>query len=600
MKTTFTGLLGSVVLLANTTILHAEQQDAVIVTATRTAQTVDESLASVTVLTETDIQRSQAGSLQELLTGYAGLNFSNNGGAGKTTSLFMRGTNSGHVLIMIDGIKIGSATNGNVPIQNIPVSQIERIEIVRGPRSSLYGSEAIGGVIQVFTKKGTDKTTLNFNAGMGSYGTHEVTTGIAGGNRNTGYRIQASSLETQGFNAQDKRNPDDDGYENNSLNANFNHQFSNSAEWSINILHSEGVSEYDGFSTTKLYETRFFQQTIGTSLKLKPTTNWQTELKLGQNRDESDNITDNILSSRFDTKRQEALWQNNLSLNKNNLFTIGLDYSREKIDSSTSFDKNERDNKGLFLQHQWTGTNHDLLYGLRKDDNQAFGKHNTGNIAWGISITPTMRLILSNGTAFKAPTFNDLYYPGPGGAGNPNLKAEESETFETILRGSHWEVSAYQTKVENLIVWQETSTFFYEPSNVDSATIQGLDISGKQTIGNWQHELDVSFIDPRDDKTDKILPRRSRKSIRLSSDQINNDWQYGADIIGYGERYDDAANNNRISGYWLVNLRASYELNKKWAIRAKVENALDQDYETAKGYNQAGFSVFASINYQGF
>ena len=600
MKNILTGLLGSAALIATTTPLHAEQQDAIIVTATRTAQTADESLASVTVLTEADIQRSQANSLQDLLSGYAGMNFVNNGGVGKATSLHMRGTNSNHVIILIDGIKIGSATNGNLPIQDISISQIERIEIVRGPRSSLYGSEAIGGVIQIFTKKGGRKGTANISIGTGSYETNTATAGIAGGNDKTAYQIQASHFETAGFNAQDDKNPDDDGYTNDSLNINFNHKFSNSAEWSINLLHNEGNNEYDGFSKTKTYESDFFQQTIGTSLKLKPTSNWQTVLTLGQNRDESDNLTENVLNSRFDTKRKQALWQNDLNFGQNNLFTVGVDFTKEEIDSSTVFTTEDRENTGIFLQHQWLGQDNDLLYGLRQDNNQAFGKHETGNIAWGHKLSGNMRLILSYGSAFKAPSFNDLYFPGPYGAGNPNLKPEESETYEAILRGQQWEISAYHTKIKNLIVWQETSTFFYEPFNVDDASIQGIDISGKHLMANWQHSLDISLIDPRNDKTDKILPRRSRKSIRLSTDRINNDFQYGAELIGYGERYDDADNKNRMSGYWLMNLHSSYQLNKSWAVKAKLENAMDQDYETAKGYNQAGLSVFASINYQGF
>ena len=541
MKTILTGLLSSAVIFTSIPPLHAEQQDAVIVTATRTAQTVDESLASVTVITEADIQRSQANSLQDLLTGYAGMNFANNGGAGKATSLFIRGTNSNHVVVLIDGIKIGSATNGNVPLQDIPIAQIERIEIVRGPRSSLYGSEALGGVIQIFTKKETSNTTPNFAIEAGSYETYTATAGISGGNQQTAYRIQASSFTTTGFNAQDNKNPDDDGYKNDSLNANFKHKFSGSGEWSINILHSEGNNEYDSFSKTKAYDTHFFQQTIGTSLKLKPTNAWQTEIKLGQNRDESDNLTDDELNSRFDTKRKQASWQNNLTFNQNSLFTVGIDYTKEEIDSSTTFNTDNRENTGIFLQHQWLGQDNDLLYGVRQDKNQAFGKHETGNLAWGHKLSDSMRLILSYGSAFKAPTFNDLYFPGPYGAGNANLEPEESKTYEAILRGQHWEISAYQTRIKNLIVWQETSSFFYEPSNVNEATIRGIDLSGKHLMRDWQHKLDVSFIDPRDDKTDKILPRRSRQSIRLSSDRINNDWQYGADIIGYGERYDDAA-----------------------------------------------------------
>ena len=599
MKSYITGLLGGVVLVNSVSSLHAEEQKPVIVTATRTAQTADASLASVTVITEADIRRSQASNLQELLAGYSGINLANNGGPGKATSLYLRGTNSAHVLVLVDGIKIGSATNGNVPLQDIPVSQIERIEIVRGPRSSLYGSEAIGGVIQIFTKKGQRKKATNLSAGIGSYGTEAYSLGFEGSSESNGYHIQASRFVTDGFNAQDNKNPDDDGYKNQSLNANYNHKFSNNAEWSINILHAEGTSEYDGFSKTKLYYTKFFQQTIGTSLRLKPAGFWQTEFKLGQHRDESDNFTDEVFFSRFDTKRQQGSWQNNFTFNPNNLFTLGADRTRDMVDSSTSFEKNKRDNTGVFLQHQWTGESNDMLLGARQDNNQSFGKHQTGNIAWGHSFTPVTRFIISYGTAFKAPTLNDLYYQGSGGAGNPNLQPEESNTYEATLRGQHWEISAYQTKIENLIVWQETSQYFYEPSNVDNASIRGLEISGKKTLADWQHQVDVSFVDPRDDKTDKILPRRSRQSIRLSSDKINNNLQYGASIIGYGERFDDAANTTRISGYGLLNLRASYALGKEWSLRAKIENALNKDYETASGYNQAGFSVFASINYQG-
>lgn len=599
MKVSLTGLLGSAVFITSTTTLQAAEQDPVIVTATRTAQTVDESLASVTVLTEEDIQRSQASSLQELLTGYTGMNFTNNGGAGKATSLFLRGTNSNHVVVLLDGIKIGSATTGDIPFQNIPVSQIERIEIVRGPRSSLYGSEAIGGVIQIFTKKDHSQRATNLSAGMGNYGTESYSLGFSGRGDTSGYHIQVSRFETDGFNAKDNSNPDDDGYKNDSLNAGFHYKFAANGEWSVNVLHSEGKSEYDGYSVASLYDERFFKQTVGTSIKLRPSSVWQTELTLGQNRDESDFIQDDVQTSRFDTKRRQAIWQNDFTLNQNNLTTLGIDYTKEKVDSTTSFAEDERENTGVFLQHQWTGQSNDLLLGLRQDDNQAFGKHETGNLAWGQDLTNTLRLIASYGTAFKAPTFNDLYYSGPGGAGNPNLKPEESKTAEIILRGQHWEISAYQTKVEKLIVWGKTAPYFYEPSNVENATIQGVDISAKKILGDWQHQVDISFVDPRDDKTDNILPRRSRKSLRLSSDRIKHNWQYGASLIAYGERFDDAANKNRVSGYWLLNLRANYNLDKEWFLQAKIENALDKDYKTVKDYNQAGTSIFASINYQG-
>lgn len=598
MKAYLGGLLGSIVFITSLSTLHAEEPNAVFVTATRTAQTAEASLASVTVITEADIQRSQASNLQDLLNGYAGMNITNNGGAGNTTSLFLRGTNSDHVVVLIDGIKLGSATNGNIPLQNIPVAQIERIEIVRGPRSSLYGSEAIGGVIQIFTKKGHRKKAVDLSGGIGNYGTESYSLGFTGSSDKNSYQIQASRFETEGFNALDNKNPDNDGYLNDSLNATFSHKFSNSTEWSVNLLHAEGFTEYDGYFETDQHQINFFQQTVGTSIKSSLTSFWETELQLGQNRDENDNIINNQLFARYDTKRQQALWQNNLAFNQNNLFSFGIDYTKEKIDSNTDFTVKQRENTGIFVQHQWTGTSSDLLLGLRQDDNQAFGKHETGNIAWGKQLG-AVRLIASYGTAFKAPSFNDLYYPGPGGAGNPNLKPEESETYELILRGSHWGISAYQTRVENLIVWEETSQYFWEPSNVDNATIQGLEITSTRFMGDWQHQVDISFVDPRDDKTDKILPRRSRKSIRFSSDRLNHNLRYGASIIGNGERYDDSANQNRVSGYWLLNLRASYFMGKEWFLQTKIENALDEEYETAKGYNQAGMTLFASINYKG-
>ena len=602
MKTTITGLLGSAILLSSTSNIFAAEQDAVIVTATRTAQTVDESLASVTVITEDDIQRSQANSIQELLNGLAGINFVNSGGAGKTTSLFLRGTNSDHIVVMIDGIKIGSATSGDVPFQNIPVSQIERIEVVRGPRSSLYGSEAIGGVIQIFTKKGKNKSGANFNIELGSYDTHQVSAGLSRSNNKTAYHMQLSSFSTAGFDAQDTRNPDKDGYQNDSLNANISHKFSDQAEWSINFLHLEGVNDYDGFTKTSKYESRIFQQSVGTSLKLRPSNFWQTELSLSQNRDESDNIKDDIQFSRFDSERRHGLWQNDITINQSNMVTLGIDYTKEKVDSTTSFAKKERYSTGEFFQYQWTGEDNDILIGRRADRYENFGIHQTGSVAWGKKIGQSTRFILSYGTAFKAPTFNDLYYSGAGGAGNPNLEPEESYTQEAILRGKHWEISAYKTKVRDLIVWQETapSSFFYMPSNVDNATIEGLDISAKKQYSEWHTQLDISFANPRNDVTNKILPRRTRKSIRISADKTAHAFQYGATIIGYSERYDDIANNNLIKDYWLLNLRASYNLTKAWTLKARVENALDEDYETAKGYNQAGFSMFASINYQGF
>lgn len=591
MKTTLTGLLGSAVLLTSVSTLHAEQQDAVIVTATRTAQTVDESLASVTVLTEADIQRSQATNLQELLQGYAGLQFTNNGGAGKTTSLFMRGTSSNHVLVMIDGIKTGSATSGTTSFQDIPVSQIERIEIVRGPRSSLYGSEAIGGVIQIFTKKGTSKTSVNAEAGYGSFNTRQVSAGFSGISGSSRYRIQASSIQTDGIDAKQDAETDKDGYSNDSINISFNTQFDHKTSLAVNFLHAESSSEYDGSFQNG---SESVQEVAGATLKLFPTDNWNMIIQTGHSKDESDNFLDGTFSSRFNTKTQQSSLQNDFVLNTGNIFTIGLDYKKDEVDSTVPYDEKSRDNTGAFMQHQWSGASNDLIVGLRYDDNQAFGSHTTGNIGWGYKISDKYRLIASYGTGFSAPTFNQLYYPGFGVA---TLKAEESETYELGLKSRYawgqWDIHAYRTVIDNMIGG-------FPPSNVDKAEINGIEFRLSGKLMDLNHQLNLTYTDPRDATTNKILRRRSRKAVRYDIDKLIGKFNFGASIIGQGEQYDDTDNTQRVSGYGLLNLRTSYALAKNWSLRAKIDNVFDKEYETIDGYNQPGINTFVSINYQGF
>ncbi len=590
MKSYLTGLLGSAVLVTSVSTLHAEEQSPVIVTATRTAQTADASLASVTVITEADIQRSQASSIQDLLQGYAGLDFRNNGGAGKTTSLIMRGTNSTHVLVMIDGIRVGSATSGTASFQDIPVSQIERIEIVRGPRSSLYGSEAIGGVIQIFTKKGHRSKATNLSAGMGSYGTESYSLGVEGSNDKHSYSIKAAKFKTEGFNAKQGTEPDDDGYKNDSVNLNYKLRFGQTSDLAVNILRAEGANKYDG---TSVNQAEFVQQAAGLNLKVSPVNSWNMSLQASQSRDESDNYLNGIFKTRYNTRIQQTSWQNDFVLNTSNIFTLGADYRVDEVDSSVAYKEKSRDNSGAFLQHQWSGATNDIIIGLRYDDNEAYGTHTTQNIGWGYNLSETYRFTAAYGTAFSAPSFNQLYYPGYGVA---TLKPEESESYELGLRSKYswgqWDIHAYRTNIENMIGG-------YPPANINQAEINGLELRLSGTLMGMQQQVDLSYTDPRDTATDKILARRSRKSLRYSLDSNTGNLAYGATIIGQGEQYDDAANTKKVSGYGLLNLRASYALGKEWSLRAKIDNALDKKYESIQDYNQAGMTVFASINYQG-
>jgi len=571
----------------------AEEQSPIIVTATRTAQTADESLASVTVITAKQIEQQQPNDLRELLTAISGIDMTNNGGTGKATSMFMRGTSSSHVLVMIDGIKVGSATSGSIAFQHIPVSQIERIEIVRGPRSSLYGSEAIGGVIQIFTKKG-NKEQANLEMGYGSYATSNIAAGISQSIGDTTYSLNAAQLKTNGFDAKDDTETDNDGYSNNSVSFNLSHKLSDSSSLQLNTLHANGSTEYDGSSNN----SKYVQQTSGLQYTARPLKNWNIKINASESLDESDNFSDLTFKSRFNTRRTSYTWQNDIDLNNNQILTVGLDYQNDSVVSTTVYNETSRNNTAGYIQHQWNGDKNDIQYALRNDNNQAFGSHVTGNLAWGHDFSKTFRLISSYGTAFRAPTFNQLYYPDTGfGGGDPTLKPEYSKTAEIELRKKHsWgdaSFSFYNTQIDNLISG-------WPPSNVNKAQIDGVEIRVATKLAGWDTQAEISVLDPRDTTTNKILQRRAQKSFRLNMDKTSGKWSTGLSIIAQGYRYDDTSNNTKLNGYSLINLRASYAVTDKMSIKWKIDNLLDAKYETVSKYNNPGASAYISIVYRGF
>ena len=471
------------------TLLPAETvtSEPVIVTATRTARKRrTKRLASVSVITREDIERTQAKSVAELLTGEAGIDVTVKGGYGKDTSVFMRGTNSGHVLVLIDGVKIGSATLGTPSWQYLPLDQIERIEIVRGPRSSLYGADAIGGVVQIFTRQPTDKFQGRVSAGYGTYGTRDLSAGISGAEGDTRYSLSAGHFSTDGIDAKNiirrqRRRPRrlPQRIFRRAPYAPFRPRHRDSK---LHTLHSQGFTEYDGTPN----QTTFNQDATGLRLRLSPHERWQIKLDAGNSRDYNDNFRNGGFYSTFNTNRYTAAWQNDVTLGKDQLLTLGLDYQDDRIGDVSHWPANTRFRKSAptaaaFVQHQGRFGNHDLLVSWRQDDNEQFGTNDTGNLAWGYALTPTLRARASYGTAFKAPTFNDLYYPVPG---NPNLKPEESESYKAGLRGKttwgNWDVRAFQTNVDNLIAWVLVGSN-YVPQNVDKGAHQGRGSRGRYT-----------------------------------------------------------------------------------------------------------------------
>lgn len=581
----------------------------VVVTATRTPETAGETLASVTVIGRAEIERRQSLTMSDILRGLPGVAVDNSGGRGQSSSVFLRGSNSDHVLVLIDGVKIGSATLGTTPWQNIPVDQIERVEVVRGPRSSLYGSEAIGGVIQIFTRKGQGGAlTPRVSAGAGTYQSVTASIGLSGGNQQGWFDVGAGLDRTRGFNACNGEpfvggcfvyQPDKDGYKNGNLSARAGWRASEAFELDANYLRSEGDVQFDG----DIYagnESQTLTQVLGARALARPLSGWTSILSVGRSWDDSEVSFEGVHLDRYDTRRDTISWQNDVQVTPRQLLTLGLDYQKDRIASDRDYAEDSRDDVGVFGEYIGQFGAHELQLSLRQDDNQQFGSHQTGNGAWGYQFSNGMRLTLSYGTAFKAPTFNELYYPG---FGNPDLGPEQSWSAEIGLSGDlpwgAWSANLYRTEIDDLIAFDAA---LMSPQNIDKARIQGLELWSTAEIAGWSLDGNLTLLDPRDASSGpsngNLLPRRPEQTLRIDADRRFGRFGVGATLFMSGRRYDDLSNDVQLDGYSLLDLRAEYAFTDALRLQGRVENLLDAQYETAAWYNQPGRALFVTLRYE--
>ncbi|OOC09948.1 TonB-dependent receptor domain-containing protein [Thioalkalivibrio halophilus] len=580
------------------------------VTATRLSRTVDEALASVTVIDREEIERLQPRQFTDLVEGRAGVSVSSAGPFGKQSSVRLRGTESDHHLMLIDGVRMGSATTGGASWQFLPPEEIERVEIVRGPRTSIYGSDAIGGVTQVFSRAGREgPPRVNAFLGAGSFSTWEAGLGVAGGTGRTDYSLSVSMYDTEGINVQDDMGDDDpDGYDNTSLAGKVAHRLDNGIELFGNVLYSEGNTEVDTFSTD---ETDFVHGAVQAGVRFPVLEQWDTELAYAQSRDENENFENGVADSRFDTRRDQLTWRNDVRLGERTDLIAGVDAYEDRVDSNEDFDEDSRYNVGVYSVVRTELGNHDLEGSLRYDDNEQFGDKTTGQVAWGMQATDALRLRASYGTAFKAPTFNDLYWPDQGWfRGNPDLAPEESQTFELGGRYSaslaYVDVAVFETRVDDLIVnrcvanCDDGNPFsdVYEPRNVENARIRGLEIEGGHDLGPWNSRVSLTLLDAEDRDTGNELERRAPVSARFDLDRRIGDLSVGGTVLARGRTYDDASNDERLSGYGTMNLRAAYALDPEWTVEGSLTNLFDRDYETQGGFNNPGRAAFVKLRYQ--
>ena len=597
----------------------ATELDEIVVTGTRTDVAIEDSLVPAQVIGREEIERSQAHSLAELLKGRAGLNMTNQGGHGKLTSLFMRGAESDHVLVMVDGIRIGSATAGLASFQDLPVDQIERIEIIRGPRSSLYGSEAIGGVIQIFTRKGGIGFEPHFRIGAGSNNLREASAGFSNRGERGWISAEGAYQETDGFNAcrgsealfqgcfADE--PDLDGYRNLSLSLRGGVEVGDTLVVEGHFLNADNDNEFDG-SRFGGNETSNTQRVLGGKLAWSPGTRVKVSAQAGRAIDKYQAYFREAGTRRFvdnfDTRRDTASVQADIAIADGQLLSAGGDWQRDEVTSHTGFTVTSRDNTAAFVEYQGKFGAHQLQASVRNDDNEQFGNHSTGSIGWGMGLGNDFKLNATYGTGFKAPTFNDLYYPF---GGNPNLEPEESKSLNLGIgqyaSAWNWTFNVYETRIDSLTGYDS----FFNLVQVDEARIRGAELTFATSIDGWDLSTQLSYVDPRADArltaegTDNpnygnLLPRRSPRSGRIDIDRSFGAFRFGTTVSGASARYDDAANNLRLGGYGTVDLRVEYAVNADWSLQARATNVFDRDYETIAWYNQPGREYGLSLRYQ--
>jgi vitamin B12 transporter len=595
-------------LLCAAPLLHAEETtEPVIVTASRMAETTDATLAPVTVITREEIARSQAPTLLELLRLQPGVDVARTGGPGKETSVFLRGTNSNHVLVLIDGMRVSSATNGGFAWQSLDPAQIERIEIVRGPRSTLYGSDAIGGVIQIFTRKPEGAT---LRAAAASHETHSWQAGFGGGEE-TRYHLLVSGADSRGIDATTPDaatawfvpDGDRDGYRQNNVSASVASR-SGSSEAALSFWRSDSRSDYDSGVPGPAAQ-KALNQAVEARYTSEVTAGWVQSLRLGTAVDDLETVA----SSRFVTHRHSADWQHTFAVTDEQSLVAGVDWTEDRgkdlslTGLGTVYERHVTD-RGAYFNYTVPVGALDLQGGLRRDQSDIFGYQTTGQAAIGYAATDKLRLLASYGTAYKAPSLNDLYYPVYG---NPDLKPERSTSSEVGARyrldpQQHLALNLFRTDVTDLIVWDLVT---FRPSNVNQARIRGLELEYGVGAERWGLAANLTLQEPRDLATDKPLLRRPDRKLAVTGARTLADGDtVQAEFLLVGERRDSHANaatganeDRFLPGYGLVNVSAAHPLAPHWRLEGRVDNLFDQPYAEAFGFQTPGRVFELAIAY---
>ncbi|MCQ0029262.1 TonB-dependent receptor [Burkholderia glumae] len=582
--------------------------DSVVVTASRSPQTLADALPQTTLFTREDIDHGSATDLPGLLALAPGAQIVRNGGPGSTATLFLRGARSTQSLVLIDGVRVDSASLGAAQLSQLPLAQIDHVEVVNGNVSSLYGSGAIGGVVQVFTRDGGNHPPrFWFSAGYGSYHTQSQDAGVSGrldGDGRSTFSLALSREKTDGFSAlnpaqQPRANPNANGNLGESVSAALKHRFANGWSAGLTYFQSNGANSYDnafGLPTdlNTLY-SRVQQLSVFADGRLAD--GWTTHLRVSTGNDRSQSWLNGAYTDHFDTDNRQYTWQNDFRLARGQTVQAGYERLDQALDSNEYAAPRRHVNSG-WLGYTGRFGNSRFQANVRRDGYSDFGGANSYYLGYGLDLGEHWKVTASVSDAFRAPTFNDLYFPG---ASNPAIQPERSHSVEAALQYASdalgvMRLSLFQTRYTNLIQYVPDATgFVYTAQNVGRAKVQGIEGAWQGQLGKTDLRVAATLQNPVDESANQDLVRRARHFASFSANRAFGGWRVGGEWLVSGARDDSG---EPLGGYGIVNLTARYDITKSWYVSAHLDNLLDKDYQLAYGYNTPRRGAYVTIGWR--
>lgn len=578
-----------------TTTRAQTKTETVVVTATRVPEPTGATLRDLTVIYADSLRESGVVDIMDALRLVPGVELSLIG-PGATPSIFIRGANSNQTLILVDGQRIGSSFSGLTALQHLNIDQIERIEVLRGPAASLYGADAVGGVIQIFTRR---DRSLALRIAAGEWRSSQVSANAGLGNSEDGFSVNASQNRSRGYNAivnpgDYSYNPDRDGYRFRTAQINGALTLFTALKLGLSAFETRGKSQYDGDST---YDDRIASVVNNVSLNadFRATDTWLSTLRVGSGGEKS--VFDSTFAGSYQTRHDQLVWQNTLRVNTSLSLLGAAEWRRESVSGSDSLPVTARRTSSVLIGSDWTRDAVRVNTSVRLDNSRQYGTRTTASGSLGYRFSPALRATVNAGSSFKAPTFNDLYYPGYA---NPNLRPERGQSVDAAL---HWaptsasklSATIYQNHVRDLIQFECDANYNCAPQNISKARLQGLTLAGATRIGGFVFDGSVDFGDPKNITTDKELARRARQHAALKASGDVLGIATGIELIASGKRYDNASNSRNLPGYALLNVHASRIVLPGVRIGVRIENATDRDYQLAYGYATGGRRAWLTL-----